>query len=189
MYSTGNSQIDDFNKKLRDVYSSDVFTGRAIFRLVYSENSFENRRGDFIDTDNSGQLIRRVTEVRNVKKYPYLKDTWLLEKLVWMGGANPELPDAKGYSYECIWAFVNKKGEPLFPLYHIVETLIQRLLYGEIEKKTEADWDREDQEKLQKEEDEYFAILQNEGQSDLFAGGGVFLDSTKRFGANGDNNV
>ena len=189
METTGNSQIDDFNKKLKDVYSSEVFSGRPIFRLVFSNDYREKRLGEFVDTDSNNNFVRRVTEVRDMLKYPYLKDTWILEKLVWMGGLNPELPEAKGYSYECIWAFVNKHGEPLYPHYHIVEMIINSLLNGKVERKTDAHWDAEEREKMEREEAEYFEILKEEGRSDLFAFEDfVFLDSTKRFGANGENN-
>ena len=183
------TDIEATNYHLREKFSSDIFTGRAIFRLVFSESATEHRLGDFTDTDSNGNLIRKVREVREVKKYPYLKDTWILEKLVWIGGENPELPKARGYEYECIWAFVDRHGNPLYPYYYIVEIVIQALLTGQVPKKSEAQLEDEDKKQKQKEEDEYFAILEDEGQSNLFADDAVFMDSTKRFKVEDKGNV
>jgi hypothetical protein len=184
------NDTDATNHHLKEKFSSDVFTGRQIFRLVYSENITEHRYGNFTDTDANGNLIRRVTEVREVKKYPYLKDTWILEKLVWIGGENPELPKARGYEYECIWAFVDRSGNPLYPHYYIVEIIIQTLLSGNVPKRTEADLLDEDEKKKEKEAAEYFAILEDEGRSNLFAwNDSVFIDSTKKLEIEDKGNV
>ena len=176
-----NSDIDRINAQLAKVYGLEVRSNRPVFRIVNSAKTTEKRLGVFRDFTESGIFIREVKEVREVLKYNYLKDTWVLEKLVWIGGRNPELPEARGYNYECMWAFLNAKKEPLYPHFNIVELFISLLLNGPREKKTENDVMYEEEQRKIKEAEEYFEILKDQGRSDLFAfEDSVFLDATKR---------
>ena len=174
--------IDEINKKLAEKYGLEVSSKRPIFRLVYSNTVTEKRLGDFSDFTNSGLFIRAVREVREVLKYNYLRDTWVLERLNWVGGENPELPEARGYSYECVWAFRDKFGTPLYPHFNIIELMLNIMINGPKEKKSESDYEYEDEQKRLKESAVYFDMLESEGRSNLFAfEDAVFMDSTKVF--------
>jgi hypothetical protein len=179
LYDAG---IDQINVQLAEKYGREVSSNRPIFRIINSNSTTEKRLGDYNDFTNSGIFIRSVREVREVLKYAYLRDTWILERLTWIGGGNPELPEAKGYEYETVWAFRSKYGEPLYPHFNIVVLLLDILVNGPKVKKTEADWEYEEEQKKLKESAEYFDMLESEGRSNLFAfEDAVFMDSTKRF--------
>jgi hypothetical protein len=179
MYDSG---IDSINMQLLEKYGKEVHSGRAIFRLVHSNTTPEKRLGDFSDFTNSGIFIRTVREVRETLKYAYLRDTWVLEKLVWVGGNNPELPEARGYGYECIWAFRDKHGNPLYPYFHIIELMINIMVNGPREKQSESDALYEEEQKKLKEAAHYFDVFEDVGRSALFADeASVFMDATKKF--------
>ena len=179
LYDSG---IDRINQQLVEKYGLEVSSRRPIFRVIHSNTTTERRLGDFHDFTNSGIFIRTVREVREVLKYAYLRDTWILERLTWVGGGNPELPEAKGYEYETVWAFRDKHGNPLYPHFNIIVLMLDIMINGPKEKKTESDYEYEEQQKMLKESEQYFDMLESEGRSNLFAfEDAVFMDSTKRF--------
>jgi hypothetical protein len=119
--------LDDLNARLIDHYGIDTSTGRPIFRIVWANDQTEMRR--VTELDSGIQLLHPV--VREVKKYPYLKDLYVLERLVVVPEINrEELPTSK-LSYEPIWAYRDAAGQPLPPIWtptkFIVDTLYAAL--------------------------------------------------------------
>ena len=187
LYDSG---IDKINEQLAEKYGKEVSSRRPIFRIINSNTTTERRLGEYSDFTPTGIYLRTVVEVREVLKYAYLKDTWILERLTWIGGGNPELPEAKGYEYETIWAFVSKDGEPLYPHFNIIELMLSIMINGPKIKKTASDYEYEDEQKRLKEASVYFDILQDVGRSDLFAfENSVFIDATKKFKPESVKNV
>lgn len=119
--------------------------GKPIFRVVWSNTQLETIFDTF--TDFYGPLfLRKVTEVRTVPKYQHLKNRWLLEKIVFIE-SNEMLILKDKFSYECIYAFQDKNGEPL-PL---IRKAVEMILYA---------YSRRDRDKLKK------AILTEEDRKD-----------------------
>lgn len=100
-----------------------TFDGRPLFRLVWSEDMTEVRKGAF--SDYYGDIfLREVTEVRKVKKYDFIKDRYILERL-YIGKADPtgELVQAESGSYEPVFVFQRPNGDYLKPIWRAVELL------------------------------------------------------------------
>lgn len=110
--------IETINKRLVDHFSSEY--DRPRFRVVWANDELEKR---LIECTPEGiQLL--YPEVREVKKYPYLKDLYILERLVEVPVFQQnELPTSK-LSYECIWAFRDAKGNPLPPIWDACKLVI-----------------------------------------------------------------
>ena len=100
------------------------FKGEPIFRLVWSDDQFEMREGQY--NEFKGKLfVRTIYGVKQTPKYPYLKEVWILEQhfdesRVWTN-------EVKNHSgYECIYAFRNSKTFKRLPLRLVVVELILR---------------------------------------------------------------
>lgn len=98
-----------------------MLDGRPIWRLVWSESLTEKRHGEF--SDFYGNLfIRSYIGVREVRKYNYIKDRWIIEKFV--PGHNPEIQGDGGGSYEPFFVFESAKGEYLPPTLKVVQFIV-----------------------------------------------------------------
>jgi hypothetical protein len=108
--------IDSINRQLEDLFGVDTITGQAIWRVAWSEDQFEHRRGIYTDYSPGGLYIRTVNEVRYVPKYrQWIKEKYVLERLVVIPEASvSELPGIK-VSYEPIYPFETATGEYLPP--------------------------------------------------------------------------
>lgn len=87
--------------------------GQSLYRVVWSDNETEFRRGTFRDYLGS-IFIREVVEVREVPKYNYISARWVLER--WIPpelAINPELPNSRWGSYEPVYVFQDKGGKAL----------------------------------------------------------------------------
>lgn len=114
--------IDVINQRLVDYFGK--FDDKPKWRIVFSEDQYENRLGTYNDYTREGIFLREVTEVRLVPKYKqWIHKKWVLEKLV-------EVPEVcqdeilSRLSYEPIWVFEDKKGNPLPPIWIAIEYLI-----------------------------------------------------------------
>lgn len=98
--------------------------GRPLFRLVWSDKATEKRLGTYNDFKGS-LFIRQVREVREVPKYNYIRERWIIEK--WAPPEeviNMELPESSQGSYELIWVFSDKEGNYLKPTMKAVQFLV-----------------------------------------------------------------
>src|SRR5262249_7313637 len=91
--------LDFLNKQIKEKYG--YKRGIPRFRIVWANDEFEKRFGTYTDWTNNGVLIREVTEVRLVPKYPIAKDRYILETVA--DYPMPNLVDSNGY--ECLWKF------------------------------------------------------------------------------------
>lgn len=126
-------EIDILNERLVEYYGIDSDTGRPMFRIVWANDQLEKR---LVATLDSGiQLLHPV--VREVKKYPYLKDLYVLERLVVVPDMNKrELPTAK-LSYEPLWAYRDARGQSVPPVWIPTKFVIDTL-YAALGKKSMA---------------------------------------------------
>jgi hypothetical protein len=141
------------NKILLERYGTHVFDSKPIFRIVFSNNELEYRKGLF------GPLMI-FPEVRQVPKYPYAKNCFVLEKFAYIG-QQPELVNVSGYSYEPIWVFQDAKGQPQELLWEAVEALIYKLMNHTIERKNDSMVRGEHQAIIDKEAEENLVILED----------------------------
>lgn len=95
------------NQWLKDNYGQTV-DSKAIFRLVWSTGLTEKRFGEYEEYTDSGIFLRSFKGVREVLKYPFAQNRWVLEKIELL----PENSDiiAK-FSYEPFYVFQKKNGE------------------------------------------------------------------------------
>lgn len=117
------------NRKLSENYGKD-FLGQPLYRVVWSNDQLEKRFAEFTDwVPNTNILLRRVKEVREVKKYPYLDHEYVLEKL-FRNQHNDEILDNKtlnplAATYEPMWAFGHEKnGRAKYPIWRAIELII-----------------------------------------------------------------
>lgn len=98
--------------------------GKLLYQLTWSGNAFELRRGVF--NDFYGDIfVREFRGVRLVPKYPYIESRWILEKYFPPSVAFSEaLPESNEGSYEPIFVFQDKNGNPLPVVLKVVEMLI-----------------------------------------------------------------
>ena len=108
--------IDYINKSLRDFFGNDIVTGLSMFRVVWSEEQFEKRRGTYDDYTPAGLYICTVTEVREVPKYnQWIKERYVLERLVAIPEISQDDLPVSRISYEPLWVFEDVKGTYLPP--------------------------------------------------------------------------
>lgn len=97
--------------------------GAPIFKLVWSEDEREMRRGTF--NEFYGEIfLRTFVGVKNVPKYNYIKDRWILEK--WQPSAVLELPESERRgTYEPFYVFEDTNHNYLEPNLKAIEFLIE----------------------------------------------------------------
>jgi hypothetical protein len=102
----------ELNNWLRETYGKSI-TGKTSFRLVWSNDITEKRRGQF--NEFYGKIfLRTVTGIRELPKYNYIHNRYILE--IWVGqdlSSNGEVPDAIHGDYAPVWVFENSEGNPL----------------------------------------------------------------------------
>jgi hypothetical protein len=101
-----------------------TLTGLPLFRLSWSPEQFEHRKGTFDEFTKSGLFLRQFVGVKLVPKYPYLEDRWVLEKYTEPDYLTlQELPDIK-FTYEPFWVFEDKNRNYLAPTLKAVEFIV-----------------------------------------------------------------
>ena len=107
-------EVERINRSLVDEFGIDSSTGQAIWRIVWSDDQYEKRL--MYTTDEGLSLL--YPEVREVPKYKqWLPHLWVLERLVIIPFMNMgEIPSTK-LSYEPMFPFWDKAGNPLPPNY------------------------------------------------------------------------
>ena len=158
------------NKKLIDMYGKSV-TGQPYYRLVWSEDMYEIRKGDFDHHTASGiYLGTQYNVVDRVKKYGYFKDRYVLEtfapELQAMAQAvNKELVELDGY--EPLFVFTDKNRNYLKPEWWAIEYLIRRHreVIAHVEKRTDAMDKKVHEEEIEKEAEVFVDYLENESSN------------------------
>jgi hypothetical protein len=113
------------NRRLKDNYGmSALHPDKPKYRVVWSTGLTEKRFGEF--NDFYGDIfVRSVKAIREVPKYPFDRDRWILERYV--RAPNPELDHDGTDRYEAIWTFKGPDGEFLPLNYKAIEIIINIL--------------------------------------------------------------
>ena len=114
--------IENLNKRLLEHYGK-ADDNRAIYRIVWANDQHEKRFGTFEDFSTEGIYLRTITEAREVPKYPYLKDLYVLENLVVVPDDSVRELGIK-ISYEPLFSFMDKAGFPLPPKWEAAKWVI-----------------------------------------------------------------
>jgi hypothetical protein len=172
MENTDKLIVEQINKRLYENYGRSL-DGRPIWRIVWSSDQFELKRGVHTEMSPSGILfLREWIGVKKCLKYSYLMDKWILERLTFgvenVPGLNVELVEGKNGSYEPAWVFMDGNGNALPVNWRICELLFARLAAGPAYASPTA---REEMKKLAEEAEvlemeEYFNEI---GRSKMFA--------------------
>jgi len=125
--------IETLNDRLTEFYGADSVTGRPIFRIVWANDQTEKR---MVESSEKGVQFL-FPEAQIVKKYPYLKDLYVLERLVIVPDfQRAELLDLK-VSYEPVWAYCNADRNPVPPVWWATKFVVDTL-YAALGKKSMA---------------------------------------------------
>lgn len=122
-----NSTVEDINQRLK-IYGVNGY-GSPIFRVVFSDEQLEKRWGTFRDHHSKIILIREIREVREVQKYPWIKEKWILER--WIPGEvgkHRDLVTEQNGIYVCVYVFQDVEQNYLPPLMKVCEIVIKALL-------------------------------------------------------------
>jgi hypothetical protein len=105
-------EIRSLNNWLIESYGKTP-TGKVRFRVVWSEDIFEMRKGAF--NEFYGNIfLREIIGIQRVKKYNFINNRFILEGWVDADMShNGEVPEAKGGDFTAIYVFENNKREPL----------------------------------------------------------------------------
>lgn len=116
--------IESINLQLKDLYGQDTLSGLPIWRISWSEDEKEKQ---LVATTETGAKLLHP-EVREVKKYlGFIKDRYILERLVLVEGINTVfLPDQK-ISYEPVWIFETQSGIYLPPKMEVCQIVIDHV--------------------------------------------------------------
>lgn len=101
--------IDELNKNLKDRYGY-APTGEPNFRIVWSNDQIEKR--NVYQTDEGFDLLSPV--VKEQKKYAFIKDRYILERVVPIPSNNELLVDI---GYESCWVFQDRFQNYLPPIW------------------------------------------------------------------------
>jgi len=117
--------IERINEQLINEYGTDIADNRPKYRLVWSDDQYENR----ITThdDHGNELIR--PEVRYLPKYKqYIRHRYILERLTVVLG---ETDLTEKVVYEVVWTFQDNQGKYLPPWFeacrHIIENILMNM--------------------------------------------------------------
>lgn len=126
--------VQEINRQLIEEYGIDSDGGEAIWRVSWSNDQYEKRLTDH--TEKGVALIH--PEVRNMPKYPWIKDRWILERLVLVPDINVrDIPENKK-SYECMWKFENAYTEEALPPNFTVAKFVADTVYAALGKSSLA---------------------------------------------------
>ena len=106
--------IERINQYLKDTFGIETTSSNPIWRVMWSEY-YEKRLDEFSDFDDNGNLIRTVKEVRETRKYNYIFDRYVLERLVLVPDYQQDELAGLKKSYEPIHTFEDRNGNYLPP--------------------------------------------------------------------------
>jgi hypothetical protein len=99
-----------------------------MFRLVWSDDQFETRRG-FVKHYVGNVYIGEVETMGEFPKYNWIKSRWLFEQ--WYPGDlvyTPDVPGTMSGSFECLYVFEDSKGKALPLNLTVIQLIVHRIL-------------------------------------------------------------
>ena len=123
------AEREQINIQLVNHFGSDTVTGLPMWRVSWAPDHFEKRFGTWEDYTKEDVFVRRVTEMREVKKYPHLPKHYIFERLVLVPAEQQkELCGAK-ISYEPIHPFWDSNTDPLPPNWEVCKIIVDLIHY------------------------------------------------------------
>lgn len=183
-----NMDIHLINQRLKDIHGTDLL-GQPHYRVVWSDDQVEKRFGYFEDyVPGTNILLRRVKEVREVKKYNYLEPQYVLERM-FFNRHNTEILDNSTLSpstctYEPVWAFgLEKNGRAKPVIWRAIELLLTAI--NNPRKLTPSQMSDEELKQAERDEKIMMDLLNEKIPNDplhsaIKDGDAVILDSTIR---------
>lgn len=111
------------NQRLIDYFGLETNSGLPMFRIVWADDETEKR---LVDETEMG-ISLPYPEVREVRKYPYMKHLFVLERLVVVPDENVhELPTSR-LSYEPLWSYCDHNRNFLYPIWDATKFVIDTL--------------------------------------------------------------
>lgn len=139
------------------------YQGLANFRVAWSDTQREMRRCEY-EEQYHGIFLRHIIAMEECKKYPIIKERWILEKLIPPDPCyTKEIVSAQEFgSYECIYIFQDKDKNYL-PLNKTVASIIVQSLLepGSIGKRTDSSELMKFEEEKKEEDNLYNALMDN----------------------------
>jgi len=147
------------NDRLLRIYGKETLTGLQKYRIVWSGTQTEKRFGSYdVLTQETGIWLGVKQGLVEIKKYWYMKDTWLLERVEPNTNRRDVFYDK--YTYEPIFPFLDK-DDNLLPLnWRAIEFIVGKLERAERKVMlTEEDHRQEEEKKQKAEEEKVYGIL------------------------------
>lgn len=153
------TDIEYYNELLITLYGKCTITNQPKYRIVRSETQTEKRYGSYdVLTQDTGIWLGVKQGLVEIKKYWYMKDCWLLERVEPNTNRTDVLYDK--FTYEPIYPFLDKDDNPLPFSWRAIEFLVGKLERAERGvKKTEEDHRLEEEKKQAEESEKVYGIL------------------------------
>lgn len=132
--------IDSLNRQLVDLFGIDTISTKPMFRIVWSEDQFEKR---LTDCTKEGLTLLHP-QVMDLPKYrQWIKEKYVLERLVLVPEINKEDLPSEKLSYEPLWVFEDRRGNYLPPKLEaaklVIDTVYAAMGRGKLAKYSDPD--------------------------------------------------
>lgn len=123
-------ELTRLNKLLKDHFGQTI-DGKGKFRLAWSEDLHEHRRGNYVDfVPGTNILLRDVVETRWTRKYTAIKDKYILESWVYENDQSAMVASGNGhYEYRQVFK-ADANGKPILPPWNVLKFLCNLLTSG-----------------------------------------------------------
>jgi len=149
---------DSINERLLTLYGKEPITNLQKYRVVRSETQTEKRYGKYnLLSQETGLWLGVKEGLVEIKKYWYLKDCWILERVE--PNTNRKDLFADKFTYEPIFTFLDKDNNELPLNWRVLEFIIGKLNRAEKKFLTEEDHRQEEEKKMALESEKVFGIL------------------------------
>lgn len=151
--------LEIVNRRLLESFGRGV-NELPLYRIVWSTSQMEKRYGTFIKETEAGIYLGQETCEREVPKYSYCPDQWILE---WV---QPNINNREllaKISYEPLWVFWDRYGRSLPYDWDIILILVKNH-QKRVELRTDAMIRSAEQDAMDKEAEENLDRLKGEAQ-------------------------
>lgn len=147
-----------FNERLIQLYGREQLTQQPKYRIVWGPDQTEKRYGKYdLLTKETGLWLGVKEGLVEIKKYWYLKDCWILERVE--PNLNRQDTIYEKYTYEPLLTFLDKDDNQLPLNWKAVEFLVGRIEAVERAIKNEEDHRQEFEKELQEESNKVYGEL------------------------------
>jgi len=150
--------VEVFNERLIQLYGYEQLTQQPKYRIVWSDDQTEKRYGSYdLLSKESGIWLGVKQGLVEIKKYWYLKECYLLERVEANLNRQDTLYDK--WTYEPILTFLDKEDNPLPLNWRAIEFAINHIEKAEKRIRTESEDLQEEEKSLEKESEVVYSHL------------------------------